>query len=334
MPEPRLSVLMTLYNKGPYVLEALRSVLDGEFRDLEVLVVDDASTDDGAARVRALPDARIRLLTSDENTGRAAAANRGLNAATGEFVAVLDADDIAAPDRFEKQIRFLDQHPEVGIVGSAARVFGTRDRIVRWPRSDQEARAVMLFEDPMLYGTCMYRRRVATEHRVQYRDDWRRPGMDYFFLLAMAAHTRMANLDEPLTSYRLGEQNFRHGRDAVEVRTPIVEEALRWFGVEASSEEALLMLMLGQHGPEPNTAEEIKSLWRWVQKLRQMNRQRGLFPRELFEQRLMKDWRRWFYILADHSRSRALEHLRCEGGVPIGRIYYLARTMVPRRARK
>ena len=91
----KVTVLMTLYNKAPFVAEAVQSILDNTFTDLELLVVDDASTDGGLEVVRSIADPRIRLLESPVNTGRAAAANRGYDAARGEYVAVLDADDIA-----------------------------------------------------------------------------------------------------------------------------------------------------------------------------------------------------------------------------------------------
>lgn len=333
MKEPRLSVLMTLYNKGAFVKDAIGSVLESGFEDFELLVVDDGSTDDGPDQLQRFDDERIRFLPSAENTGRAAAANRGLDAARGELIAVLDADDIAARDRFEKQVLFLDSNPDVGLVGSAARVFGSRDRVVSWPMSDHQARATMLFEDPLLYGSCMYRRALVQRNGIRYREGWREPGMDYLFILAMAAHTRMANLAEPLTSYRLGPQNFRHGRSGEEIRGRILAEALKWFGIEVSCEEVRMMMMLEQAGPAPRTESEVEGLWRWVCRLKSLNQGRRLFPPELFEQRLMRDWRRWFYVLADSSWSLARKHARCEGGHAIGRNYYLARTIRARRTK-
>ncbi len=334
MSAPRLTVLMTLFNKGPFVEEAVRSVLTNSYGDLELLVVDDASTDDGVARVAAIPDPRIRVLRLAVNAGRGAAANHGLHAARGEFLAVLDADDLAHPDRFAKQIAYLDAHPEVGIVGSAAKVFGARERTVSWPATDEQARAVMLFEDPLLYGSCMYRRELCVRHGIRYREDWRVPGMDYLFLLAMAAHARMANLPEALTSYRLGEQNFRHGKDSRDVRRAIIAEALRWFGIPGTEREVELMLMLEQRRPAVVDEDMVRALWEWVKRLRGINRERGLFPIDAFERRLQRDWRRWFYLLADESRELALAHMRCEGGLPLGRLFYLARSASKRRARR
>lgn len=323
MAAPRVSVLTTLYNKGPFVEEAVWSILDNTFTDFELLVVDDASTDDGLERVRRFSDPRIRILTSEVNTGRAAAANRGYDAARGDYVAVLDADDVAHPDRLAKQIAFLDAHPEVGICGSYARIFGTRDRVATWPTTDDEARGVMLFQDPLLYGSAMIRRSVLEPNHVRCRAEWLAPGMDYLFLLAISQHTRMATLPEPLTSYRLGEQNFRHGHDHFEVRSAIFREVFRFFGIIASEEEVASHLLLEQCYRRLPDAKQVRALHAWVEKLMAFNREKELFPAHAFESRLQHDWQRWFYLLADKRPMDALVHLRLSGGWPGGRLMYL-----------
>lgn len=332
MSAPRVTVLTTLYNKGPYVAEALNSVLGGSLTDLELLVVDDGSTDNGPEVVGAMSDPRVRFLPHAVNTGRAAAANRGFDAARGSYIAILDADDIADPERFSKQAAFLDAHPDIGAIGSYARIFGIRERIAEWPLTDEEARGVMLFQDPMLYGSAMFRASVIRDHRLRCREDWRQPGMDYLFLLSVARHTRMANLPEPLTSYRLGEQNFRHGRDLYAVRERICREALRSFGIEATQEELEAHLMLEQLLRSRPTPALVRRLRAWTQRLRMINRSRHLFPEAPFEARLAADWRRWFYILADRDIPSALAHLAAEGGNPARRLLYLLKIRL-RRAR-
>ncbi len=113
-----VSVVIPLYNKGPYIARALNSVLAQTFQDFEVIVVDDGSTDDGAAVVRGFDDPRIRLI-QQENRGVSAARNRGIEAARAELVAFLDADDEWLPGFLETILRLRKKFPEAGAYGTA-----------------------------------------------------------------------------------------------------------------------------------------------------------------------------------------------------------------------
>ena len=115
---PRISVIVPLYNKAPYVRRALDSISRQTFSDFEVIVVDDGSTDEGAALVSAYGDERLRLVTQ-ENLGPGAARNRGIERASGELIAFLDADDEWLPDYLAESVRLLDEHgPDVASITS------------------------------------------------------------------------------------------------------------------------------------------------------------------------------------------------------------------------
>ena len=334
MAAPRVTVLTTLYNKGPFVEDAVRSILANSFTDFELLVVDDASTDDGPERVRAITDPRIRILTSPTNTGRAAAANRGFDAARGELIAVLDADDVAHPERLAKQVAFLDAHPEIGAVGSYAQVIGQRDHVAQWPITDAEARGLLLFEDPLLYGSAMFRRAVIQQGGLRCDEQWKWPGMDYLFLLDVIRACRVATIPEALTSYRIGEHNFRHGRDAVEDTARILREAFLHFAIEANEIDVRAHLfLLRRMGRSPN-AEELRALFAWVAKLRAFNKHAQVFTPHVLDARLEAELAHWYYVLADTDASLARLHLRLSGRWPIGRLLYLvksrARTLLGR----
>ena len=118
---PEVSVVIPLYNKGPYIARALNSVLAQTFQDFEVIVVDDGSTDDGAAIVREFDDPRIRLI-QQENQGVSAARNRGIAAARAELVAFLDADDEWLPAFIETILRIRALYPNAGLYGTAYEV--------------------------------------------------------------------------------------------------------------------------------------------------------------------------------------------------------------------
>ncbi len=116
-PNVKFSVVMPLYNKAPYVENAVRSVLAQTCPDLELIVVDDGSTDEGAAQVQAIGDPRVRLV-SQRNAGVSVARNRGIELARGEWVTLLDADDHYHP-RFLEWVQFArQQHPAVDVIGS------------------------------------------------------------------------------------------------------------------------------------------------------------------------------------------------------------------------
>ncbi len=119
---PVVSVLMPTYNGERFLRPAIESILNQTFRDFELIVIDDGSRDQTAEILRefAARDNRILVLTNERNLGIAAATNRGLAAARGEFVALQDHDDISLPHRIQTELEFLHSHPEIALVGSAA----------------------------------------------------------------------------------------------------------------------------------------------------------------------------------------------------------------------
>src|ERR1700761_204383 len=116
---PLVSVLMPVFNAQRYVAAAVNSILDQTLGDFELIIVDDGSTDQSTAILRRLAgrDGRIRLI-SRPNTGYVVALNEALDAARGEFLARMDADDVSLPQRFEKQVQFLQENPDFVLVGT------------------------------------------------------------------------------------------------------------------------------------------------------------------------------------------------------------------------
>jgi hypothetical protein len=127
---PKVTVLLAVHDGEPFVDEAVRSVLDQTFTDFELLVVDDASTDDTVAIVEGLGDERVRILRNEHNLGQVPSLNRGLGEARGEYVARLDADDACLPTRLERQVEILDAEPRVGLVGTWMDAVDDRGRLL------------------------------------------------------------------------------------------------------------------------------------------------------------------------------------------------------------
>jgi glycosyltransferase involved in cell wall biosynthesis len=114
---PKVTVLMSVYNSEDYIREAIESVLGQTFKDFEFLIINDGSTDKSLKIIKSYKDARIRLIDR-ENWGLTRSLNQGLKIAKGEYIARQDSDDASVPDRLEKQVAFLDSHPNAGMIGS------------------------------------------------------------------------------------------------------------------------------------------------------------------------------------------------------------------------
>ncbi len=208
---PRVSFVMPGYNGMPYLPLALDSILAQTFRDFELIVVDDASTDATPEVLAeyARKDNRVRILTNPQNLGVAGTLNIGLNAARGELIAVMDDDDISLPERFQRQVEFLDSHPDHVLVGTYFQIIDAKGRVQkteRLPTEHWELEWCAHFWNPMGHPTAMFRARPVHEAGLRY-DGQYRAASDADFLVRILAYGKAANLPVPLVQYRMHDQN-------------------------------------------------------------------------------------------------------------------------------
>jgi glycosyltransferase involved in cell wall biosynthesis len=199
---------MAAYQAGPYIGEALASIGRQTMDDLEVLVVDDGSTDATAAVVRAAArhDRRIQLVSLPRNRGQAAALNVGAERARGRYLAILDADDEATPGRLEQQLALLARQPELVLVGGAVKPWreGLRRAgpIRRYARDDASIRVRSLFKSEFISGAMTLDRERMVRHGLRF-DERRRLGVDWALSLQAMRVGRVANLAEVVMRYRI-----------------------------------------------------------------------------------------------------------------------------------
>ena len=199
-----LAVVMPVYNGASFLAEALDSILAQQHDAFDLIVVDDGSTDatpdilaDYARR-----DGRVRPITQAQS-GVAAAINRGLAETDSEFVARMDADDIASPERLATQLDFLATHPDVQVVGTDIRLVdqqGRRIRVRRYPSGDAEIRSRLLFKNPLCHPTVMFRRTCVTA--AGGYDECYRSAQDLDLWLRLSPDVTFANIPQPLLDYR------------------------------------------------------------------------------------------------------------------------------------
>ena len=204
---PKVSVVMAAYNAAATVGDALESIRSQRYVDWELIVVDDASTDDTREILDAFArsEPRARVIHRDTNGGLATCLNFALREARGALVARMDADDQALGDRFGDQVRFLDDRPDVAILGGGALVIddnGTAISQLRRPEEHDDLVARIFRENPFVHPTVMARRTVF-EDLGGYDTSLRR-GQDYDLWLRAYRRFRMHNLPQPLIKYRHG----------------------------------------------------------------------------------------------------------------------------------
>jgi glycosyltransferase involved in cell wall biosynthesis len=206
--EPRVTIAMPVRNAQAYLREALDSVLAQTFDAWELVAIDDASTDDSATILReyAARDSRVRYFRQPEHRGIVAARNRALEEAAeaSEFVAILDADDVALADRLEAQIAYLDAHPQHALVGGQTLIIDERSRSLglrQYPTDYETICDVITRYNPIAQSAVTLRRSVLRE--LGAYDPLYPRCQDYDLWLRIAAAHPIANLARPVIRYRI-----------------------------------------------------------------------------------------------------------------------------------
>lgn len=205
MPEqtPRVSVVMPVYNGDAYLAEAVESLLDQTLADFELVAVDDGSEDQSAAVLEAFRkrDRRVRPVAMDHQ-GIVAALNRGWREARAKYVAVANADDLSLPERLERQAMYLEENPQVAVVGSLIETIdesGRRGRLMRFPHEPDTVRATLRRHNCLAHPSVMFRRAAIAAvggYRLDYVED-------YDLWLRISERFDLANLREVLVLYRI-----------------------------------------------------------------------------------------------------------------------------------
>lgn len=206
MSEPSLAVLMSVYNQRPFIDEALNSILTQSIREFEFIIVDDGSSD-GSTEViakAAARDSRIRFVPVEQNIGLAAALNAGLKLCEAEFVARMDGDDISAPDRLEKQLKYIVEH-KLDVLGSSYRRMGGYGMVPRrgvkmFPAQHDDIVRALPLSNQICHPAVMMRRSAVLA--VGGYDPRFRLAQDYDLWLRMIGTARFGNMPEALLSMR------------------------------------------------------------------------------------------------------------------------------------
>ena len=258
MDKPVVSVLMPAFNAEKYIAQAINSILQQSFHHFELIILNDGSTDSTSQIIEKMNDQRIRVIQLEQNQGLVKARNRLVEEALGKYLAFLDSDDVAMPDRLQKQVDFLDQGG-ADLCGSAyyslyegkGKTKSSKERY-----TDADIRALITISSPLCNPAVMGKAEIFKRFPYSAGKDY---AEDYslWAQLALAGY-RFANLKQKLITYRIHEKQTSQVRNS---ETNIV--------FEKSRQEYLLSLGIAPHfTPRPmGFSDRMQIAWPFLMQL-------------------------------------------------------------------
>ena len=207
----KVSVLMPVYKTNEaYLREAIESTLKQTFTDFEFLIVDDCPSDTRESIVKSYNDPRIIYSINAQNMGITGVRNKMIDMAQGEYLAIMDHDDVSLPERFQKQVEVLDAHPEIGVVGCKTQRM-SNGNFSKNPTNDEDIRLALMRVCAITHPSAMIRKSVLTDNNIRYEEEFS-PSEDYALWCRLIPYTKFYNLKDPLFLYRDHAQNTSHAQ--------------------------------------------------------------------------------------------------------------------------
>lgn len=284
----KVSVIMPVYNVEKYVEEAINSILSQSFRDFEFLIFNDGSTDKTSQLIKKFDDSRIKFIDNGKNEGYLVYLNRGINMAGGEYIVRMDGDDISHPRRIEKQVKFMDEHPDIGACGTWAVTTGLRQNIRIITETDPELlRCKLLFANQLLHPTVIMRASVLHKHNLFYDPEFYHTE-DYKLWLDLLHYTKLANISEVLLKYRIHSSQISrvfHLNQSSHAQR-ISSCAFADLGIQPTEEKIKMHVALG-FGKLDFDLEKVET---WFLELQLANQNKRIFPPKPFSKALAEKW--------------------------------------------
>lgn len=210
---PKVSVLMPVYKTSEkYLREAIESILSQTFEDYEFLILDDCPEDDREEIIKSYKDKRIKYYKNEKNLGITPSRNKLIDMAKGEYLAVFDHDDVSLPERFQKQVQYLDEHQDVGVVSSNVKSL-VRDRVSINPIDDYNIKMALIRTCAICHPASMIRKSVLINNNIRYEERFS-PAEDYALWCRLIPFTNFYNIPDVLFHYRDHAENTSHKQEA------------------------------------------------------------------------------------------------------------------------
>ncbi|TNJ45769.1 glycosyltransferase family 2 protein [Tamlana fucoidanivorans] len=277
---PLISVVLPVYNVAEYVDEAITSILNQTIQDFEILVIDDCSTDETLPVVKSFKDSRIRIIEKSVNKGLIDSLNIGFKEAKGTYIARMDGDDISLPSRFEKQLKVLQNNPEIKACGCWLQCFGVSSKVLKYKELHEEIKTQMLLANSMSLCSSMLERKTYVHFNF---DETKTHAEDYDFWAKSAWTCKMYNIQETLYYYRTHkEQVSILYNDIQKVQDVKIKLSLLHkidYDKERYEDVFIKRVLFSK---EAITVEDCKHFFKWLNQLKKINKVQQVFDHKEF----------------------------------------------------
>lgn len=282
---------MPVYNGARYINYAIDSILSQTFTDFELIIVNDASTDETVAIISAYNDTRIRLVCNEKNIGITGTRNKGISSSRGEYIAMLDSDDIALPTRLEVQVRFLIENKEFGMVGTRFESIdsdgNTINKRLGILASSDEFPLMLLFRNYFAQSTVMIRKSILPEGHYRNFE----PAEDYDLWIRIACKSKVWNIPKVLVKYRIHNLSVTYNNSEIQENCvkSITNEYLSKLNVIPTDSELIIHRNIAKMTFDASL-NMLFMMESWLIKLNLANNYCNYFDNETLEKVLANEW--------------------------------------------
>ena len=286
MKTPLISVVLPVYNVAPYIGEAIDSILNQTVQDFEIIIIDDCSTDGTMAIVESFKDSRIRIIKKPKNKGLIDSLNIGFSEAKGTYIARMDGDDINVPNRFEKQLKILQNNPDIKACGCWLQCFGANKEVIKHKEFHNEIQSRLILSNSMSLGATMLNKNAYKNFKF---DEDKVHVEDYDFWARTAWECNMHNFQEVLYLYRTHEKQVSTQYKNIQLQGDIRIKLFLFKKLNYNTNiytDELIKKMILLH--EPIQVNEFVLFINWLKRIIFLNRKTQVYSCQEFENVLLQ----------------------------------------------
>ncbi len=288
---PLVSVILPVFNSEKYLVEAMESILNQSYSNIEFIVINDGSTDASEKIIAGFNDERIKIVNNHQNKGLIYSLNTGINHAKGKYIARMDADDISLPDRLKFQVEFLENYPAIGICSCDYYQFSNNQKWFSKSISNHETILVhLLFNCSIAHPTLLIRKNILDSQEVIY-DAHFPHAEDYELWSRLVLKCKISSVEKTLFNYRIHRNQItqKYHQEQIESGNKIRRKILADCGFKFDEEELRVHCLLGS-STKIVQLSDLVLLRNWLEKLINQNQNIKLVDHQLFTSLIGKYW--------------------------------------------